>query len=199
MDKLIATEYGEVDKSTWQHGPWDTEPDKLHWIDEASDLDCMILRGPAGALCGYVGIDESHPLFGVPYGGARGYMERQPDDIIPEDLFDVHGGLTYSDVCDEGGHICHVPARGRSEHVWWYGFDCAHAFDYCPKFEATTRHLGLTSFTRGTYRDVNYVQAECASLARQLSEYAMRHRVERGLLLAPGTLGLVPFPAQEEA
>ena len=34
-------EYRTVDKSTWARGPWDTEPDKMQWRDEATGLDCL--------------------------------------------------------------------------------------------------------------------------------------------------------------
>lgn len=33
----------------------------------------------------------------------------------------VHGGLTYSDRCHDD--ICHVPAPGEPDDVWWFGFD----------------------------------------------------------------------------
>ena len=47
------------DKTNWpSRGPWDNEPDKAQWIDEASGYDCLIVRGGGGALCGYVGVPE---------------------------------------------------------------------------------------------------------------------------------------------
>ena len=46
---------------------WLNEPDKANWIDEATGLDCMIHRGQSGALCGYVGVPESHPSFEKDY------------------------------------------------------------------------------------------------------------------------------------
>src|SRR5437868_4216905 len=33
-------------------GPWWDEPDKVQWIDPATDLDCLAVRGPFGAWCG---------------------------------------------------------------------------------------------------------------------------------------------------
>ena len=35
-------------------GEWDNEPDKAHWVKH--NLDCLIVRGPTGALCGYVSL-----------------------------------------------------------------------------------------------------------------------------------------------
>jgi hypothetical protein len=61
------------------------------------------------------------------------------------DLFNVHGSITYS---------------GDRDGVFWYGFDCAHCDDLSPAYEH--------DFRSGTYRDLEYVKAECAALARQL-------------------------------
>src|SRR4051812_44340660 len=110
-------EYKTVDKSTWGPGDWQDEPDKVQWQDEATGLPCLIVRGPSGALCGYVGVAEGHPLFAKEYSSA---------DV------EVHGGLTFADFCqqttNEARHVCHVPAPGEPDHVWWFGFDCAHSW-----------------------------------------------------------------------
>lgn len=134
-------------------GPWSDEPDKVQWIDEATDLDCLIVRNHMGALCGYVGLPPGHSLHGLGYGE------------IDEDV-DVHGGLTYAAPCQEDGTICHVPEPGRPADVWWFGFDCAHAGDIVPDFRFT--------FHGDTYRDIAYVRAECAALAAQLCELDVR-------------------------
>lgn len=111
------------DKSSWTDGPWQHEPDKVQWIDAGSDLDCLIVRGPSGALCGYVGVPEGHPLFGIGYSDETERLSEQAAarletpvrdtmaDMIaalsgcvkssPEMVLDVHGGLTFSDECDE--------------------------------------------------------------------------------------------------
>jgi hypothetical protein len=75
-----------VNKADWQRGPWDNEPDKIQWQDEATGLPCLIVRGPVGALCGYVGVPSGHPLHGKDYDDAR---------------VDVHGGLTFAHGCAE--------------------------------------------------------------------------------------------------
>lgn len=139
-----------VDKAGWPHGPWNNEPDKIQWQDEATGLPCLIVRGPSGALCGYVGVPEGHPLHGRDY-----------DDVD----IDVHGGLSFASACQadtpEDHGVCHRPSPGEPDHVWWLGFDCAHAGDFCP------RHDRLR-FQGDEYRDVAYVRQECQSLARQL-------------------------------
>lgn len=145
----------------WGEGPWDNEEDHYVWVDEATNLDCMINRGPSGALCGYVGVGPDHPLHGVEY-----------DDIDVE--VEVHGGLTYSDSCQEDGEICHVPAEGRSHDIWWLGFDCGHHMDLAPAMEATMRRLRTEHnephwvIPPSKYRDVEYVRGEIRDLALQL-------------------------------
>lgn len=80
-------EYRDViDKTEWIRGPWDWEPDKIQWADEATGLPCLIVRGPTGSLCGYVGVAPGHPLHGADYDAC--------------DL-DIHGGLTFAHGCGE--------------------------------------------------------------------------------------------------
>lgn len=144
--------YTTVDKSEWpERGPWNDEPDKAQWIDEDAGLDCLIVRGPMGALCGYVGIPESHS------GHGKHYCD-----------FDVsvHGGLTFSGSCspsdDESHGICHS-GKVANENVWWLGFDCAHLYDLAPAY------IRLFSDPLDVYRDFNYVKSETENLARQLA------------------------------
>jgi len=138
----------ELIRTDWDPGPWDDEPDKVYWVDDDTDLDCLIVRNRLGALCGYVGVPPTHPWHGKDY-----------DDVPAE----VHGGLTYADRCqpaeNEAAGICHVPAAGRSEDVWWLGFDTAHACDRLPWMGGV--------FGDGEYRDIAYVTAEVVSLAKQ--------------------------------
>jgi hypothetical protein len=148
-------------------GPWDDEPDKVHWIDADTDLDCLIVRGPSGSLCGYVAVPPGHPWHGLGYGSV---------DVH------VHGGLTFADSCHEStdgeGHgICHVPLPGRPHDVWWLGFDCAHAFDVTPYWASLEAHepslrVRVPADYRGAYRTLDYVKNECRLLARQVAEAA---------------------------
>jgi hypothetical protein len=157
-----------VDKSDWGPGPWQDEPDKIQWIDEATGLDCLIHRGSIGALCGYVGVPKGHPAYGVGY-----------DDVkVAGEWPDVHGGLTYADRCqetdDESDGICHVPEPGRPHDVWWLGFDCGHSGDICPKIEMALRSSLMGGPISGWpwpvyYKPVSYVRAEVSSLAKQLA------------------------------
>jgi hypothetical protein len=148
-----------IDKSDWGDGPWQVEPDKMVWIDLATDLDCMIHRNRVGALCGYVGVPPDHPAYGCDYDNVE---------------VDVHGGLTFASKCHETATeedgICHVPEPGRPHDVWWLGFDCAHGCDYMP--EMVAHNPWHHHWPDETYKDVSYVTTEVASLARQLKEMA---------------------------
>jgi hypothetical protein len=167
---------GNEDKSMWPAGAWSNEPDELSWVDEKTGYACHMRRNHSGAWCGYVEIPQGHPLHGVSYGdtlpeslaalkdvvmegpqGKRGVMDvfclALGGDFTAGVLFNVHGGVTYSGEAYwlEGG-----PGH-------WYGFDCSHCDDVSP---ALLRY-GLEP---GAYRDLEYVKAECASLAKQLKQ-----------------------------
>lgn len=101
--------YNEGAKPTIE-GPWLGEADKVAWRDEASGYDCIMLRDFSGGfLRGFVGIPEGHPLWGWDYRAVAADLN-----------IEVHGGLSYSEICDEGPTpqrsvareartICHVP------------------------------------------------------------------------------------------
>lgn len=150
---MKTIEYKTVDKSDWQRGEWDNEPDKVQFMDEATGLPCLIVRGPVGGLCGYVGVLEGHPAYRKDYGW---------EGIDA----DVHGGLTFASACQPGAEdhsICHIPGEGESDAVWWLGFDCGHSGDLMPGMPARYSFGG-----DGTYRNIAYVKSEIASLATQL-------------------------------
>lgn len=153
--------WATIDRSEWPEGPWDGEPDKAQWTDEATGLPCLIVRNRHyGNLCGYVGVSEGHPVFGLKY-----------DDVRVE----VHGGCTFSDFCLDGPEehsICHVPSPGEPDRVWWIGFDCGHSDDWSPLQEKNARERGypFDQDPYQSYKVVEYVRAECAKLARQLRE-----------------------------
>ena len=156
---MQTVEYIFTDKAKWGDGPWQGEVDKKQWTDAATGLPCLIVRGPSGALCGYVGVSEEHPFFNRDY-----------DSI---DIY-VHGGLTYAAPCAAGEPehgICHLPGDGEPDHVWWLGFDCAHSGDFCPRSHSVLRVFWEGQGDHETYRTQAYVEAECASLAQQLKAF----------------------------
>ncbi len=179
-DQPMTTEAAErvyytIDKRDWPDGPWQTEADKYEYRDNITGLPCLIKRNVEGILCGYVGVGRGHPAYG-----------RQWGDVEVE----VHGGLTYSNHCQEGPEdiaICHIPAPGEPDDVWWLGYDCGHSFDYRPnegasRFAAATGSLSKfleiadalcaelpQGVPDGEYRDVAYVRNENVRLAAQLA------------------------------
>jgi hypothetical protein len=157
-----------IDKSTWGDGPWQNEPDREQW--QHAGYACLIVRNDrrSGHLCGYVGIDESHPLFGKKF------------DVVD---VDVHRGLTFAGVCQ--GKICHVAEPGLPEKVWWLGFDCLHMGDLSPgiaAFERSIPELARFAHLRNdTYRDIAYVRSETEKLAEQLRALATNLSAETPL------------------
>lgn len=144
-----------IDKSSWGDGPWQTEPDRIVWKDQATGLPCLLRRQENhGAWCGYVGVDETHPLYKVDHDDAHGLR--------------AHGGVNFSSMCQEDAEngVCHVPDPGEPEHVWWFGFDCSHGFDYSPAYEC---RFPLELRTEWTYRDLRYAKDQCVNLALQLA------------------------------
>lgn len=161
----------------WGPGPWKKEPLRKEF--RAHGFDCLIIRAPLGHLCGYVGLPPDHPLYGKHY------------DELPDEI-DVHGGVTYGEEC--GGHICHRPAPGESDHLFWVGFDCAHYNDLSPyetsrmsryiqrKVREDMRAMGYTDSRLNAldyeermgkkYRPFNWVRMETKRLARQLRKIA---------------------------
>lgn len=77
----------KVDRTDWDAGPWDGEPDRVDFHHQG--LACLMLRNSrSGNWCGYVGVPREHPYYGQ--------SSSEPD-------VDVHGGLTYAAACD-GSH-----------------------------------------------------------------------------------------------
>lgn len=176
----------QEEKAQWGPGPWDDEPDKLQWTDEATGLPCLVKRNHLGALCGYVGVPEGHPAFEMGYDAVH--------DLFPnwdeEGALEVHGGITYAAHCQEGPEehtICHIPDPGQPDHVFWLGFDTAHSGDLVPAMTAyayeqqfgpdnelvklTKKHENERpkSWPQDTYKNIDYVRAETRNLARQLA------------------------------
>ena len=123
--------------------PWENEPDRIDGTDDFTGYQMLIRRHPGmGHLCGYVGVVD-HPCFAEEY------------DFHLLDNIDVHGGLTYDGVIQNEGPF------------WWFGFDCSHYGDLMPYM-----NKGLVNFGPdgdcSVYRDIEFVKAECANLAKQL-------------------------------
>lgn len=139
-------------------GPWSVEPDKVAWVDPDTGMACIVRRNPEGHLSGFVGIAESHPLYGY------------TADAIPADAVDVPGGIDYAEPCDETGpeerSVCHIRVLGGGD-VWWVGMSCNRIDDLVPGDPGhahEAQRLGIGQ----TYRDIHEVVGRCGDLARQL-------------------------------
>ncbi len=184
--------------------------DKLAWRDEATGYECIIMRDTRdGFLRGFVGVERAHPLYGFEH------------EAVPAELdIEVHGGLTYSAICERGPSprprlsrealsICHVPRRSaghdsvvnatdhRPQHddAWWFGFDCNALYDKVPGRVGDPTPF-LAAETGRTFRDEAYVYDQVVDLAAQLRAIADgRPKPERTGSLPPA-IGLDPRRAK---
>ncbi len=150
----------------------------------AHGLRCVAIAGERGYRCGYVAVKAGHPLHGVdgnqPCTALAGAWEKAKagpigkrgiipilcsglhDDPRPDAVFDVHGGLTYSGGAENGYPV-------EFEGAWWFGFDCNHAWDAPdPTLTGRTPDPFWEMGDDKAVRTLEYVVAECESLARQL-------------------------------
>lgn len=180
-----ATVYFDAEKRPRSEGVWRGEADKISWRDEETGLECIIMRdGESGFLGGYVGVGRDHPLWGFDH------------EALPNDLgIDVHGGINYSRICDEGpsprrrilqearrichtviplikAEVSHATDHQVEAHQWWFGFTCDHLYDLVPGEAKMRPRLSMAAETGATYRDDAYVLNEVRNLARQLHAIA---------------------------
>ena len=145
--------------------------------EQGMDWRCMVMD--MGHRCGYVKIPEGHVLHGLSFDsrvsgttvgsvkeqevGKRGLIpifcssaSEDDDEVSLDMLFDVHGGITFGAEMDGD---------------WWIGFDCSHYCDAADPELAQPEYAGFAAMrTGGVVRTREYVEAECASLIRQIKE-----------------------------
>lgn len=129
-------------------GPWaHEEVPQDPFEDPETGLMLFIARvAHSGHLVGYVLLSQNSPE-------RLALQARLGEDRTYENVFDVHGGVTYFDV-------------PRSIYGWFaVGFDCAHFSDLVP----------INPRSVGTYRDLNFVKNQCAYLAKQVREWLDSH------------------------
>lgn len=117
---------------------------------EHAGLRCVVIMTEMGHRCGYVGVPESHQLYGVGYNS-------------PDVYFNVHGGVTYTG----GGKGSKYPVESD---LWWFGYDCNHAGDGkdLSVVSDALREIKIRFPTYGIIRTTEYCIDECKSLAEQL-------------------------------
>jgi hypothetical protein len=131
------------------------------WFTE-SGYRAIVIFNDTGHRCGYIEIPRSHPCY-----------EKEYSDID----VNVHGGLTFSAYNKEMPY-------DSPEGFWVLGFDCIHSSDsndleayerysnmgYIPKIQEDISHIFNMIFSDGIVRTLDFVVAECESLATQLKE-----------------------------
>jgi hypothetical protein len=135
--------------------PYKIESEFVH-----AGLKCVVVMArEASHRCGYVRVPEGHPVHGWDYDRA---------DV------DVHGGLTFAEI---------EPCVEEDGKGWWFGFDCAHAWDamYDPTVKLEDIQDEVTRETCTIHRRFSFstktehywtqaeVEAETRNLAEQLA------------------------------
>ncbi|RZK03354.1 MAG: hypothetical protein EOO76_02860 [Novosphingobium sp.] len=193
-------------------GPWLGEADKIAWRDPSTGYECIMMRATVGGyLSGFVGIPPEHPLYGY------------EDDAIPLDLgIDVHGGLNYSETCQEGPSPDPrwVPKGGIASHsrrvchgppIPMVMVETKHATDYRVQHDNawwlgfSCNHLYdlvpgegrsqggyLRQETGQVYRDDGYVLGEITFLAAQLRAIQDCEQLPKRIGDGPPPIGLDP-------
>ena len=135
---------------------------------------CVVIFTDMGHRCGYVGVNESSPLWCKDYCdylpinkselegeeiGKRGVFPLmmaafdEDERVRIDTYFDVHGGITFS----SGGKESKYPVESN---LYWFGFDCAHCND----------RISALYFSDSEVRTLEYVTQECMNLADQIAE-----------------------------
>lgn len=106
--------------------------------------------------CGYIGLSEGHPAYGMSVDELKLRCRRQP-----------HRGITWAQ---------HRPGGGRQdtppeEHTfWWFGFSCSHeGVDLIPGLlnEKTPKAILESG---ATVKSRSYVRRQCLSFSKNLAK-----------------------------
>lgn len=161
IDRTVPTY--PMERSGWDAGPWDGEPDRETFAEECTGIACVLLRNKLGAWCGYVEVPPGHPWHGVDFAAAKAAPEGIPEP-------DVHGGATFSSPF-RGDWMCVGELEQRSaDGSSWIGFDCSHGGDVVPGLLAFKRRMwGDQGNDFETYKTIDYAREETKKLARQVA------------------------------
>lgn len=155
--------------------------------EEREGYKLVATFGDMGCRCGYVGVPETHPLYGLDYSDPLPEgLKQRGEDVLKEPvgkrgpidimcaaiggnmkvgfIFDVHGSITYS-----GGDS--YPVQNPDNKWWFFGFDCGHYGDLKDTEACERYNLRKPTFffeDYGEVRTLDYVWDECLSLYNQL-------------------------------
>jgi hypothetical protein len=128
-----------------ENGKWADEPDYLKTIHEETGYTILIRRARSGALCGYVGVDESHPLHSLVYQDCTHIQSRVPTEEQINKHCEFMEGFTESEF---GISFPKWPERLKEQMRREYAarLICPTGEDYCEhQIQAMfTAHGGIT-------------------------------------------------------
>lgn len=149
-----------INGETFPPGPWDNEPaGPIDETDSVTGYPLRFHRNHAGAWCGYVGIDMTHPCFGHRYDDAIPALQKLLDARMGRKVVSENMGMgimiNSMRVTGETPEDAHRRIRSNSTMVmalevhgevtysdtafwtddktlWWIGFDTIHSTDMTP-------------------------------------------------------------------
>jgi hypothetical protein len=170
---------------------------RIEKIWQEKDYLCAVIFSDMGHRCGYVGITDKHPLFGLNYSDSHACLElddswerRSIDDRTPmipllcysfgrpislDICINVHGGITYADR----DSLYPVTNGG----LWWFGFDCGHYNDARDFSDPLTHETYRNCYIhQGIIRTLDYCVSECNKMANQLKEIENRWKFHQEII-----------------
>lgn len=171
----------KLDAYKTEQKPWENEPDNIKFVDEETGLECYIGRAPGwGYLCGYVPISKDE--------------RKKLGDRLNQ--IKVHGGITSDQETDDGLHIIGFDCMHFGDLCLYdenyYYFSSGEEEESIMRLFREELRLMMRNFKEAiqsirssvlndnddslkpVYRDIEYVKAECKSLAKQLHEMINR-------------------------
>lgn len=152
--------------------PWDNEPDFFEFIEPKTGFSCFILRHyRLKHLCGYVAVPiESFPAINI-FTDHEHYLKYDAYRTI-----DVHGGVTFCKTNIDQHAIPSIKVKDLSIVV---GFDCAHAGDYSPGFDAMLNWSKRYPDAIEEYKNFCYVLKNTVELAIQLKDFLNKETITK--------------------
>lgn len=131
-------------KTKAQRSPQDMRTIERDWITKAG-LRAVVIANDRGYRCGYVGVASSE-IFSEAH--------------LNNNLFTVHGGITYSDSNSQ------YPVESN---LHWLGFDCMHFGDGVDP-SILAENIPYYPNPQKIVRTLEFCVAECENLALQLAK-----------------------------
>ena len=167
-------------------GPWDGEPDKIAWTDQATGYPCVIVRERSGEYGAHVGVPPDHSL------------SRYTADAVPGAISQgLHRPVSCAQACQrrvpEPVSICHVSERNahfaqqmatgqeNEDDAWWLGM----LFDGPRDLVPMGGERKLTAERGETYRNARFAYEQATLLARHLYEWDTKSNETPSVLRSP--------------